>query len=212
MSSLMRPVLRPLIRGMVEPAVGSAPLCYALTFDGIDDYGTFDSPLALIGDFEVEIGVILSPGTLSTNRFFGTLTGVTGRAFARVTDLGSFQFGLFGTTTDAITLSALVLVPGVFYHFAVSRVGSTLMIMEMVSGAATTVPGYTTEDGVINVVGRHMTNYLKGQILFFKSQGVTWPLSVKGSAIQPSIPVGNSMTLFNTTPEQWEEIPCNLRP
>jgi hypothetical protein len=77
--------------------------------------------------------------------------------------------------------------------------------------------GAAREANAVTILGARLSgasrlNYFDTLFPDIKINGNYYPLDAKGQAIQLAQPDnGNPLTLFNTVPEQWEQVPCSIR-
>lgn len=211
--------IRSIVRNFVFSPVRSifsALFCFAYRFGGVNDYGQFASRLIdPDGDNTIEFwpptninGAIISQNIQTTVSLteFVLFTGSSGEL--RLT------FGGSGTTIATI---AQGYEPGFRYKlvlsgtgFSLFKNGVSLRTGTFTRGAAreptatTKLFARTNGSSGVNLLGAGLCPEIKVNSRYYA-------IDQKESALQPSLPAGNDLTLINSNAERWQEIPCSTR-
>lgn len=210
-------ISRPITRSTARNIVQLSKICQAIRFNGANNYGQLATRA-------------IDPDGDNVFEFWTPSTASVGVTILSQNVTGAFNSREFQLYTDPNPMRLRLLIGGLVNNFGnitldesllyrVEIAGGTISLIKngvvINSGAlargaareplAATKIGVRT-DGVGNV------GFFSGLIPYIRINGTYWAMDAVGQAIQPSLPAGNDMTLFNTVPEQWEQISCGLRP
>ncbi len=196
--------------------------CFALRLDGVNTF--IQSQNRLInpnGDNTIEFW---TPEDFSASRAIisqGITNLTASREFQLFTNsLGQMFMVMGGTSTQIAT--GVTLGPSTKYGIVqtgnqvqlfLGGVDGTLLRTTTVSDGGAREPTAPTMIGARNsgALNTPVTFY-KGLMPDIRINNNYYPLDARNQAIQLAQPDnGNPLTLFNVVPEQWEDIPCNLR-
>lgn len=218
--SLMRSLISKglAVKGLVDGLISPPLQRWVYNFDGIDDYGVLDTrAINVDGDntFEFWSADSLSPSqTIIAQNITGVSSAIEFRIFIGSSSGLELTFG--GSVTSICTIAqgllpskkyGLLLTGSTFELRTDGLDGQILRSGLFTKGAAREPAASTIISARRNGPGS-LIQYLKGQQRDIKINGVLWEMRNNGSAIQPSTPAGNNMTLVNSNPGRWSKIPA----
>jgi hypothetical protein len=192
--------------------------CWAYNFDGIDDRGqlTFRA-INIEGDNSLEF---FSPNALNGVVRVIIAQNVTGTAefILQVSTSNILQLNFGNAFTNLLTI-AQGFKPSTRY--GLTLIGTEAKVYE--GGLAGTlvnttafVRGAVREPTAPTIIGARQSgagnfvNFFSGLQYDIKINGTLWEMGNRAQAVQPSLPAGNNMTLFNTTSDRWQAVPCRV--
>lgn len=210
---MIKPIFKSVLNPIFGPLIGQSEKCYAVKFDGVNSYGSFQNPLSFTSGSSIEIGFIMDYFPSTPPALYGpaesgvfhsrAIVDSAGRIIVRpVSDVATATE--MQTSAGAVQLGSLC----VFRLQRTENLYELLLNGDLVTSRTLTQPSAVFKD----LARAAQARYFPGKIVFINTNISEWPMSAKGQSIQQSVPVGNPITLFNVVPESWEQIPCNLRP
>lgn len=194
-------------------------VCFAYNFDGIDDRGVLATrAINPDGDNVFEFwspsgstgGIIIAQNISATEsaREFHLWRGASGEL--NVT---------FGGVTTRIATVGEGFKPATKYGLAL--IGTTAQLFEGgLNGTlvrnTTFTRGTAREPTASTLIGCRaagagaFANFFQGLQYDIMINGTLWEMGDRNQVIQPSLPAGNPMTLFNTTSDRWQAVPCRV--
>lgn len=202
--------------GLTDKLGMPAQLFYAYNFDGSNDYGQLASrAINPDGDNVIEFwpptganNAILSQNiqtTVSLTEFL-LFNGSSGEL--RVT---------FGGSGTSLATVADGYVPGHRYKLTMTGTSYTLQKNGVQIKAGTFAKGAAREPAATTKVyartnaGSGVNLLGAGLLPDLRINGFYWAMDLRGESVQPSLPSGNNMTLFNTNIERWQQIDGSVR-
>ena len=185
---LTRPLLRPLTRSLL--GMGGSCERWVYDFDGVNDFAQFAEPVQLAGDYVIEFTVNSSDwsGT-EGRRVFGTAGAPNNRAFFRYeVSTQGFKFHP-DFSTGGERFLPITPADNQDYRFRIEKAGSVLTLSELTTGQ-TDSRETDSDNGVIEIVGGHLSNRFIGVIKDFRINGHLYPINDPTSNIQLAEPSG----------------------
>ncbi|MEN3158308.1 hypothetical protein ABC502_07985 [Alkalimonas sp. NCh-2] len=221
--NLVEQLLKPLYeRALLGSTISE---CFALYFNGVNAYGEFESRLITIGGINLirfQTGFVPAETTNGTQRsviITQHIPGVTAwdqREFHLITDPSGYiqlQAGSSSFRTSLTRLESFCL-----YEITVDYFSSNFRVKNVTKGTEENLAlsyGSGSQPTAKTYLAGLPTGGIRfmGQFIWIEVNGNYYPMRSKGSAVQQAEPNnGNPLTLFNTVPENWGVVPCNLRP
>lgn len=211
---VIEPMFQPMFEDLFQPMFGLPKICQAIRFNGANNYGQFANRLIdPEGDVDIEFWTPSVKGR--SMAIIAQAIDVTGGEFQIIANSSlqlRFVLGGGGFTTLAENAQWEVST-----RYRVTFIGNTLTLYSSNNNVISQITynrGTFREPSAKTVIGRRdVTFYFSGLFPDIRINGNYYPLADRGQSVQHSVPDnGNPLTLFNTVPEQWEPISCNLRP
>jgi hypothetical protein len=208
-----------LARGIATRGISvSERQCWAYNFDGVDDRGVLATrAINIEGDNSLEF---FSPNTLNGVGRVIIAQNVTGTAefILQVSTSNILQLN-FGNAFNNLLTIAQGFKPSTRY--GVTLIGTEAKVYEggltgTLVNTTAFVRGAVREPTAPTIIGARQSgagnfvNFFSGLQYDIKINGTLWEMGNRAQAIQPSLPAGNNMTLFNTTSDRWQPVPCRV--
>ena len=189
--------------------------CFAINLNGSSSYGQFASRLHNPdGDNTYEFW---TPAVLSGSQMIITQTNqatLASSEFRLFTNGGQLRIVRGGTETTLVSSGLQA-----FTRYVLTQIGNAATVTqgETVIASVTALSGAAREPSAptrlgVRSSGGSLVNFFAGLFPDVRINGNYYPLDAKGQAIQNAVPDnGNPLTLFNTVPDQWEQVSCGLR-
>lgn len=212
------PVVQPLFSAVIKSVIAAANrLRWAYNFDGVDDYGVLDQRAVDIQNdntFEFWSPEIFT-GTARTIIAQTWQSNISLREFELFTGSDNFLIMVRGGVRTQLMTNAQGYKVSTLY--GIRQTGDTIEIFEgglsgQIVRTLTAPKGAATEPTALTTVccrgntGNTFISFHRGKQYNVRINGVLWEMRNNSSAVQPSIPAGNNMTLFNTTSDRWQEV------
>lgn len=224
---MTRPAFRPAFYPAFRPAFNklksiAAAVLWAYNFDGVDDRGQLAfKAVNMDGDNTFEFWTPIGVGATDQQIIAQNVNagGASSEFRISYSDTGTFrQIGItWGGSFTVIITNAHGLKSGTKY--GLSLIGTQATLYEggldgTFIRSATFTKGAAREPTATTTImarrGGTLTSYVQwasGIQRDIRINNVLWKMDAVGSSIQESTPPGNPMTLINTTPDRWVEVP-----
>ncbi len=194
--------------------------CWAYNFDGVDDRGVLATrAINIEGDNSLEFftptafvvsGVIVAQNISASGG---------AREFQFGIDAGGIMYIGFGGTYTTLYTAAQGL--KTFTRYGLTLIGTEAKIYEGGLGGTLVrtvafAKGAAREPAAPTLIGCRgngagaYAQFYQGLQYDIRINGTLWEMGNRAQAIQPSLPAGNNMTLFNTTSDRWQPVPCRV--
>jgi hypothetical protein len=191
--------------------------CWAYNFDGVDDRGVLATrAINIEGDNSLEFwspAALVSCTILAQN----IASASASREFQLFSETASFGIVFGGALTSIMTVAQGYKSAT---RYGLTLIGTTAQVFEGGLGGTlvrttTFTRGAAREPTAQTLIGCRgngagFANFFVGLQYDIKINGVLWEMGNRDQAIQPSLPAGNNMTLFNTTSDRWQPVPCRI--
>lgn len=205
LKSVMSDVLKPVLNSVF----GGDQMRWAYNFDGANDRASLASrAIDPDGDIDIEWEQRNYNSAVAGSQCI--VTQCVGAGAAR-----EFMLRVFNTEQVEFFLGGVAATASIGYGDGKWRAYLTSNSLKMFKNgaevySATFNRGANREPAAATVIGARLSGsyveFIEGLIFNIKINGTLWKIDDYNQSTQPSLPAGNSMTLFNSTTDRWEQI------